>query len=109
MANLPSTSHIASRAKKCVDLFNSLGDIFRQPDHQSLYGASESEIIDGLGRFKIWAGNLGALQSFASKSSLDYRLREAPRIEAQIIDILNDLADSLGDGAYLILPISNGP
>lgn len=44
-------------------------------------------------RFKMWAGNLGAHQS--GRASLDYRLREAPHIHEQIINLLIDLSESL--------------
>lgn len=83
-----------------MDLFEALNEIFSQPNQQSQYGLSGSEVRDSLGRFRIWAGNIGALQKFASKSSLDYRIREAPKIGAQIISILDDLAESLEDGVY---------
>lgn len=39
-----------------------------------------------------------ALQHIESKSALAYRIREAPKIAAQIADLLDDVAESLDDG-----------
>jgi hypothetical protein len=60
-------------------------------DHLSLRG-----IQDELGRYKIWAGNIGALQK--GPSSLDYRLREASHVQQPIIRLLRDLEYSLKEG-----------
>ncbi len=57
-------------------------------------------VLFSLGRFTIWAGNIGALQPFESKSSLDYRLRDAQKIAIQIAGLLDDLAELLEDGVY---------
>lgn len=94
-------SPIASRAKKSVSLFENLVELLRQPGHEHSYGISEAETTDAFGRFKIWAGNIGAFQPFELKSSLDFRLRETPKISTQILEILDDLAESLEDGAVL--------
>jgi hypothetical protein len=83
-----------------VDLFEALNESIRQPDQQSQYGLSGSEVSDSFGRFKIWAGNIETLQKFVSKSSLDYRIQDAPKIGTQIISILDDLAEFLEDGVY---------
>ncbi|KAK4182850.1 hypothetical protein QBC35DRAFT_478707 [Podospora australis] len=50
-------------------------------------------------RFKVWAGNIGAHRS--GRSSLDYRLRDASNIRAQVINLLEDLAESLNDGSEI--------
>jgi hypothetical protein len=47
-----------------------------------------------LARFRIWTGNLGALQK--GTSSLDVRLREANVVRLAIVQILNSLQDTLG-------------
>lgn len=89
---------IASRAKTCVDLFAECAELLRQPDYQSDGGISENQVVDALGRYRIWAGNIGALQQAETKSSLDFRLREAPKIATQINEILEELKESLEDG-----------
>jgi len=53
-------------------------------------------------RFKIWAGNLGAHQ--AGRSSLDYRLREAPHLQEQVVYLLRDATESLESAFAIIQP-----
>jgi hypothetical protein len=53
---------------------------------------------DELDRFRIWAGNIGALQHVKVRSSLDYRLRDAPKLGDQISRLLVDLNTALADG-----------
>jgi BAG domain/Ubiquitin family len=45
---------------------------------------------DELGRLRVWAANIGAHQT--GLSSLDYRLRDASHIKAQIVRLLEGLA-----------------
>ncbi|KAI9857183.1 MAG: hypothetical protein M1813_008545 [Trichoglossum hirsutum] len=52
---------------------------------------------DELDRFRIWAGNIGALQHVKVRSSLDYRLRDAPKLGDQISRLLVDLNTALAD------------
>jgi hypothetical protein len=54
-------------------------------------------IIDEHGRFQIWAGNIGALQPVKKTSSLEYRLRDAPKIANQVVEVLEDLEEALDD------------
>jgi hypothetical protein len=91
-------SPISVRAKKCTDLLTQCSELFRQPDHEDYSGVSSDEISDSLGRFRIWAGNIGALQQAEVKSSLDHRVRDTPKIAAQISKILDDFVESLEDG-----------
>lgn len=93
-------SPIASCAKNCLGLFEDLVELLREPAHQDDSGISDTEITDAFGRFKIWAGNIGAFQQIDLKSSLDFRLRDTPKISTQILEILDDLAESLEDGEY---------
>ncbi|KAI4112733.1 MAG: hypothetical protein LQ345_006160 [Seirophora villosa] len=54
-----------------------------------------ASVDDHLGRFKIWSGNIGALQSLPLPTSLDYRLKEAPKTAAYIAEVLDVLIDTL--------------
>ncbi|KAM0342385.1 hypothetical protein ACHAPU_009572 [Fusarium lateritium] len=47
------------------------------------------------GRFRIWAGNIGALRDPDSLSSLDSRLHSAPKVHGAIVSILEGLVESL--------------
>ncbi|KAH6719114.1 hypothetical protein BKA61DRAFT_473803, partial [Leptodontidium sp. MPI-SDFR-AT-0119] len=88
---------IASRAKGCLAQLGRLVGLLEEPD-QELIGLSATEVVDTLGRFRIWAANIGALQDIHTKSSLAYRLRDAPKIARQITELLDELAESLEDG-----------
>ena len=52
-------------------------------------------------RFKIWAGNLGALQR--GGSSLDARLRDSTVVRVTVIKLLKHLQDALENGWSLML------
>lgn len=95
-----ATSPICSRAREVVESFRHLEIASRDVESQQFYSAAPDfgSISDSLGRFKIWAGNIGALQRFELKSSLDWRIREAPKISTQIVNILEELIESLDDG-----------
>lgn len=58
--------------------------------------AISPQIIDEFGRFKIWASNIGAHRS--GRSSLDYRLRDASHIQKRVLELLEDLGQSLEEG-----------
>ncbi|KAG4435673.1 hypothetical protein IFR05_008839 [Cadophora sp. M221] len=89
-------SSIASRAKGCLAQLERLVGLLKQPDQQPI-GLSATEAVDTLGRFRIWAANIGALQDIHTKSSLAYRVRDAPKISKQITELLDELAQSLDD------------
>lgn len=55
----------------------------------------KTSLHDQLGRFKIWAGNLGVFAS--STASADYRLRDEPDLRDVFISMLNRLAERLVD------------
>ncbi|KAI4923106.1 uncharacterized protein J4E92_007859 [Alternaria infectoria] len=56
----------------------------------------ESETLDDeVGRFRVWAGNLGALQK--GHSSLDYRLRGSPVLFSSALRLLNELEQNLNE------------
>lgn len=91
---------IAFEAKRVDSLFQQLTEAIHQSDlhNETSHGISKSEASDTFGRYRIWAGNIGAFQHIESKSSLAYRIRDAPKIAAQIADLLDDVAESLDDG-----------
>jgi hypothetical protein len=92
------SSLIASQCRLCVSYFDQLSSLLKAADGQSLFGISHIAVCGELGRFKIWAGNIGALQTIKWQSSLDYRLREAPKMLRQVVQLLEDLSESLQDG-----------
>ncbi|OXV08800.1 hypothetical protein Egran_03437 [Elaphomyces granulatus] len=91
------TSPIASYGKVCVHRFEQLCALFEDEKLQSRYEISLLQVHDSYGQFKIWASNIGALQSLPSSSSLDHRLREVPKLSEQVVNLLEDLGRSLED------------
>ena len=88
---------IAFRSIECLRHFEYLVQ-----EAQHLEGKSPlpaSTVGDELGRFKIWAGNIGALQR--DSRSLDYRLREASQVRDQVVRILKDLESSIRECTYM--------
>jgi hypothetical protein len=60
-----------------------------------------SSIIDVAERFSIWAGNIGAKQGISSQTSLQYRVREAPKLASLFLGRLGDLREDLADREFL--------
>jgi len=59
-------------------------------------------VQDQIGRFRVWAGNMGAHHPAGSRMSLDYKLKEASHIHAMVVELLEELNTSL-ESAYGIL------
>jgi hypothetical protein len=60
----------------------------------------ESEALqDEVGRFRVWSGNLGALQK--GHSSLDYRLRDSPLLSTNTLKLLKELEDNINEAFAL--------
>ena len=87
---------IAPKAHECVRRFSALCSLLPEADR-----IAHPALVDQLGRFKIWAGNIGAFQELPLPSSLDYRLREAPKIVDQVIELLDDLDETLQEGTAI--------
>jgi hypothetical protein len=99
-AEVSLASPIASQGKACAALFDRLCALFENGEQQLTYKISHLEVCDCYGQFKIWAGNIGALQTIQSTSSLDYRLREVPKVSKQVTSLLEDLGEVLEDSMY---------
>ena len=95
---MSSSGHpsIAPKVHECVRRFNALCGLLPETDR-----TARPALVDQLGRLKIWAGNIGAFQELPLPSSLDYRLREAPKIVNQVIEFLNDLNETLQEGTAI--------
>jgi hypothetical protein len=84
-----------------LDKLQQLSEILKEPRSQYETELSYEEATGELGRLRIWAGNIGALQDSHLPTSLEYRLREAPKLVTRILNILEDVSDSLEDGKVL--------
>ena len=94
----PATSPIAAKGKACAQQFHQLCTLLEDPERQAIYSISHLQASECSGQFRIWAGNIGALQTIQSASSLDYRLREVPKVSKQVLSLLEDLEEALADG-----------
>lgn len=91
-------SSIASLANTCVEQFYQLNTLLQTSQSPEYLGIAVSTALDELDRFKIWAGNIGALLSIGNQISLDHRLRDTPKISGQIVELPEDLCEALKDG-----------
>ncbi|KAF2866630.1 hypothetical protein BDV95DRAFT_584351 [Massariosphaeria phaeospora] len=55
---------------------------------------------DEFGRFRVWSGNLGALQK--GHSSLDYRLRDSPLLSSNTLKLLQELHENLSEANAIL-------
>ncbi|KAF4470144.1 Zinc finger transcription factor ace1 [Fusarium albosuccineum] len=88
---------ISINVASCLNSFQALLSTFETttlPDHDPS-DISLPMVKDQLGRFKVWSANIGAHKT--GRSSLDHRLRDASNIRNQVIKLLQDLAECLGD------------
>jgi hypothetical protein len=79
--------------------FQALLASLRSPQYQDEFMTLKL-IEDEHGRFKIWCGSLGALQT--GPSSLDARLRESAVMRSAIIDNLGELQETLNLSSQVV-------
>lgn len=103
----PTASPIAFLGKASAQLLHQLLALLEDAEGQVIHGISKLQVSECSGQFRIWAGNIGALQTIQSTSSLDYRLREVPKVSNQVVSLLEDLEEALTDGTSLYR--SNSP
>lgn len=60
------------------------------------YTLDHDALQDEIGRFRVWCGNIGALQK--GHSSLDYRLRDSPLLSSNVLKLLKELQDNIEAG-----------
>ena len=69
---------------------------------QALQGLKDQtfsqRLLDEFGRFRVWAGDVGADK--IGRVSLDYHLREASHIHAELIGHLEELNKDLEEGGF---------
>ncbi|KAF5247124.1 hypothetical protein FAUST_976 [Fusarium austroamericanum] len=90
---------IADTVRNCLNDF----EIIRKADLLEASTADRNaalEIREEETRFKIWSGNIGAHSE--GRRSLQYRLRDASHLQKQVMSLLGELSELLGD-AFLIM------
>ena len=89
-------SPLAESSHRCLQLFDQLYSL--SADKIVVHSISRDDCLDELGRFRVWANNIGAFLRIEHRNSLDFRLREVFKITSRIHELLEDLAESLEDG-----------
>jgi hypothetical protein len=84
---------IGALSTSCASCFDTLTRSLRTSSDELKKQMMPMAIENESARFKIWAGNLGALQR--GRSSLDARLRDSVVLRAAILKFLGQLQDSL--------------
>jgi hypothetical protein len=99
----PSSSQVTTEILHMLQIYQEQDDV---PHHSNAcqqncgrLSASKFEDIDT--RFRIWAGNCGALHHAKDLRSLDRRSRDAPEVMKRILDILEELRDLLRQGRWM--------
>ncbi|KAM5347355.1 hypothetical protein ACJ41O_010360 [Fusarium nematophilum] len=84
---------IFTLGKQCYQDFQDVIDNLGQAAADHLIQLPLTSIESQFGKFRVWCGNLGALQS--GFSSLDYRLREATIMHMNVTELLRQLDSAL--------------
>jgi hypothetical protein len=84
-------SPIYSYHDKCLQAFTDLLGALELRDHAFATQLPAAEVNTLYGRYKVWAGNVGAHQLPEQRTSLDYRLRDAQSYREHIVNLLEDL------------------
>jgi hypothetical protein len=89
---------LAASSIESAQLLDNLTNLLRDSQYEERTNLRQSDLEDQSARFRVWAGNLGAFQKLPSTSSLEHRLREAPKVAEQIYELLQDLHDAAQNG-----------
>ncbi|KAL9074029.1 MAG: hypothetical protein Q9157_004538 [Trypethelium eluteriae] len=102
---------IRATARACLGGFSSLFDAINRATAENCKSMPPDKIEREFGRFKIWCGNLGALQS--GNSSLDSRLRESTVLRINMLEHLATLDQTLIKSVEVVsgarLPLEKQP
>lgn len=94
-AQKSSVVSIAHHVHGCFDEFEAAAINLNKADQRTKSKLSPGVLLDELGRFRVWSGNIGAHGQ--GKISLDYRLREASHLRDRVIELLRSLRAVLAD------------
>lgn len=80
--------------------FQTLSGALNDSDGKWSHLVDYEGLQDEIGRFRVWSGNLGALQK--GHSSLDYRLRDSPLLSSNALKFLQDLDDNINEAIAIV-------
>ena len=89
---------IASQYDHCKNSFYKLLENTETSNDKTI----AQRLLNEFGRFKVWAGNVGAHRT--GRVSLDYRLREASHIHNELTHLLGQLSKTLDKGEFVFFP-----
>lgn len=96
---------ISEEVRKCLESFDGLKRNALSPTAEDVGEISISKVSNAADRFRLWVGNIGAHRK--DRGSLDFRLRDAPLIQSNVLDILSALSSRMEEGkSYLKLMYS---
>ena len=93
--------HIFTWSKTCLSNFGELTKSLNAEGNAFLLQLSPLAVENEVGRFKVWAANVGAFDT--GRSSLDTRLKDAVSISTHILSLLDYLKDSICRGQMIPL------
>ncbi|KAF5629968.1 heat shock factor (HSF)-type DNA-binding protein [Fusarium tjaetaba] len=99
-ANNTTLSTVQSLSRSCINGFQYLLSGLRETAPRFLQQMPPSTIEIQLGKFRIWRGNPGALQT--GYSSLDYRLRKSALMHNNISQLLQQLGIALEESTAVV-------
>ena len=105
MATRTLSTSLYSLARSCDEVLASLVEHTKSSDYQQY----SNDLEDGLGRFRVWAKNLGAFQNPKSNSSLDHRLIDGKEMRDAVRENLEELNGASVKGiapSYIVTRIS---
>ena len=97
---MAGSAEISDRAQMCAGLFHKILSAISGRERIDSDPELSAQIDDQLGRFSIWAGNIGVFAQ--ATASLDYRVRDIPQIKDLIVQQLDGLVKYLTHGMYLV-------
>ena len=84
-----------------VQAFQALFNALDASDSEKWAKSIDREALeDEMGRFRVWCGNLGALQK--GHSSLEYRLRDSPLLSSNTLKFLEELEENLKEAFAIV-------
>jgi hypothetical protein len=83
-----------------VRSFQTLANALVSSDAKWKEQIDQESLEDEFGRFRVWSGNLGALQK--GHSSLDYRLRDSPLLSGNALKFLGELNSNLNEALAIV-------
>jgi hypothetical protein len=91
-----SQTSLRDQTRECWQDFDQLCHITEQEGYVFYDRLNYSDARDEFGRFRVWSGNIGAMQK--GTASLDHRLRESSNVREEVMKLLIDLKYSLSEG-----------